>query len=491
MLKKIFLLLTASVIFHACLAENGYHISIHLNGLADTNVILGHYLDKSLYPDDTVRVNSQGKGTFKGDKKLNEGMYIIFPPLGGYFDVIIGADQEFSISSDTSDYVRNFSSSGSLENELFYDFQHYMLSKKDDMVQLQEDFKNAKTDKEKDKLKEKMRAMNDERIEKVKTIRTENPDLFVGQFLSATLEVEVPEAPRDEEGNLIDSNWSYSYYRTHYFDNFDYSDPRMLRTPFFNEKLFKYVDKIIPQIPDSINAELDVIIRNVEHDSVLFSHTLTALFNHYVESKIMGMESVWVYIADNYYLERIWWSKEEYLKELQERVNALKPILLGNIAPDVQLRYVPDDHFKAAQNDTALKRYPHAGEFFNISQIKSDYTVLVFWDPTCGHCKKDIPKFHKIFSDTLKPQGIKVIAISTLFGEDGKEQWVDFVNKNELYGWINCWNPYDYKYKQIYDIRTNPQFFILDHKKEIIAKRIGSEQVTDVIATHKKYKNKN
>ena len=121
----------------------------------------------------------------------------------------------------------------------------------------------------------------------------------------------------------------------------------------------------------------------------------------------------------------------------------------------------------------------------NISEVKSDIMVLFFWEADCSHCKKAVPDLYKHYKDTLESMGVKILAISTLFGEEGKEKWVDFVNKHKLYDWINAWNPYDYNYKVLYDIRSTPQVFILNDKKEIIAKRIGTEQVAEVIQLYK------
>jgi len=97
---------------------------------------------------------------------------------------------------------------------------------------------------------------------------------------------------------------------------------------------------------------------------------------------------------------------------------------------------------------------------------------------------------HKLYVDTLKSMNVQVLAISTLFGEDGKEKWVDFVNKNKLYDWINAWNPYDYNYKLLYDIKSTPQIFVLNSKKEIIGKKLGSENIVQLINAYKKYHNK-
>jgi thiol-disulfide isomerase/thioredoxin len=126
----------------------------------------------------------------------------------------------------------------------------------------------------------------------------------------------------------------------------------------------------------------------------------------------------------------------------------------------------------------------------NIHDVDADYTVLVFWEPTCSHCKKAIPKLHTIYKNELKDQNVKVLAVCTQFGEDGKEKWVDFVNNHQLYDWINAWNPYDYKYKVVYDIRSTPQIYVLNKDKEIIGKKLGPENVPELIEAYKKIKKK-
>jgi len=463
----------------------GYEIGIRLNGIQDTTIILAHYYNKTIYPDDTARLDLHGKGKFIGKKSLPEGLYVVYLPTTKYFELIIGKNQNFSIESDTSNLIDHFKVKGSSENDVFYDFQRYMISKKDDLAKLQKSLSSAPNEQEKIKVRKDIESINNERINKIKTINSQYPDLFVATFLKATLDVEVPEPPKDKNGK-IDSTWQYYYYRHHYFDNFNISDPRMLRTPLYEDKVMNYLEKVIPHYTDTINSEVDMLIDRTRSDSILFRFMLVTLFNYYGKSQIMGMDAVQVHIAEKYYIPDAYWSDKKFIDDLKERVAALKPLLLGKVAPDVQLRIVPVEHFIAAATDTALKKYPHAGSFLNLSQVDANYIVLIFWEATCGHCKVAVPRMYQIYKDSLEKMGVKVIAISTLFGEDGKVEWVNFVNQHKLYDWINAWNPYDYKFKIIYDIKSTPQIFVLNKKKEIIGKRIGPENVVDLINAYSK-----
>ncbi len=480
--KLIFRIFLAFLFCNVAFAkEAGYNISVKVDGLSESNVILGHYFGNSMYPDDTVALNKNGEGVLSGKEKLQEGLYVIYFESGTYFELMMGEDQDFAFETDTNDYVRNLKFEGSKENEIFNNFQLYMLDMHQEAEEIQEQLKSATKEKEKEKLQNQLEDMGKKRIERIDQIKKDNPELFVGVFLKATLDVEVPEELQD------DQKARYNYYKKHYFDNFDLSDVRLAYTPLYEDKVIRYLDHIVLQIPDSLIKEIDVIVEDSRSDSALFRYVLITLFNKYLKSNIMGMDAITVHLAKKYYIPESWWSDEKYIKDLEERVAILEPLLIGVTAPDVQLRFVPADHFKQAANDTALKKYPHAGNFFNISEVDADYTVLVFWEATCSHCKKEVPALYKVYEDSLKSKNVQVIAISTLFGEDGKVKWIDFVNKHKLYDWINAWNPYDYKYKEIYDIRSTPQIFVLDKDKKIIGKRLGADNVAGLINAYMKH----
>jgi thiol-disulfide isomerase/thioredoxin len=480
-----FLLTLSFILYLIPLWSRGYKIQIQIKGVADTSVILAHYSNKSIYPDDTVRVDSKGKGAFLNKKNLPQGMYVLYLPDGKYFDLMMGEDQTFDLYTDTADFIKNTRIEGSVDNTIFFDFQNYMIQKRDILQKYQNVLRSSSDEMEQKNARRGIDSMVNEGKQRVSQIVTENPDLFVSTFLKSTLEVEVPNTPVRQDGT-IDSTWQYRYFKSHYFDNFNPADARLLRTPLYEDKIMYYLEKVILQVPDTINAEVDKLIEESRGDSTLFRYLLITLFNHYGNSNIMGMDAVQVHLAEKYYLQSTWWNDEKFLDDLRDRVKILKPLILGSTAPDVELLVVPTDHFIAAEKDTSLKKFPHVGTLTKISEIKSDYLVLFFWEATCSHCKKAVPEMYKIYKEKLEPKGIKVLAVSTLFGEEGKIKWVDFVNANKTYDWINAWNPYDYQFKIIYDVRTTPQIFILDKDKKIIGKRLGTEQVADLIELYDK-----
>jgi thiol-disulfide isomerase/thioredoxin len=477
---SVLLFLAACILPLPAAFSQGYEIKIKINNLRDTSVVLGHHLANNFIVDDTAKLNGKGIGVFSGKQKLPGGMYFVLLPARVYFDILIGEDQVFYMENDTSDFLNRFRCEGSLENQLFYDYQRFLVDKRNAVTGLQEKIKNTPSEAEKKVLISQIDNINKERLDLIKKITTENPKLFVSTFIKATDEVAVPDPPRDANGNITDSLFQYKYYRAHYFDNFDFTDGRLLRTPIYEGKFNPYFEKVIPQIPDSLISEVDKLIAQARKDPDVFRYVMVTLFNSYATSQIMGMDKVFVHIAEKYYIPEAKWSSSDFIEKLKKQVAERKPLLIGNTAPSIQLVDVPSEHFVEAQDDTAAMHNPYVGNMFTLSEVKAKFTILFFWDADCGHCQKTIPVLHDAY-ERLKDKDVKVIAIHILGGVEGKTKWIKFINDHQYYDWINAWNPYDFGYKEKYDVKSTPVLYLLDEQKKIVAKLISPEQAEEII----------
>ena len=128
--------------------------------------------------------------------------------------------------------------------------------------------------------------------------------------------------------------------------------------------------------------------------------------------------------------------------------------------------------------------------------VDAKYTLLVFYAPDCGHCKKVLPKIKKVIDSlTSKPQILskhkqidaKVYAVQTEFD---KEAWIKFIEEYKIEDWTNVCdiqtdpdgNPAaSSNWRDEYDIYSTPVIYILDEDKKILAKRIDFSQISKVI----------
>jgi thiol-disulfide isomerase/thioredoxin len=200
----------------------------------------------------------------------------------------------------------------------------------------------------------------------------------------------------------------------------------------------------------------------VEPSEETYKFYLIHFLNEYAKSKFVGMDAVYVHIGEKYYCSgKAWWVDEEQLNKICSNVEKLKPILIGKVAPNI-----------------AVQRKD--GTTISLHDVKSDFTVLFFWDPECGHCKKSIPDVVK-FYDKFSSKGVEIFAVCTKTGTDTKGCW-DAIEERDMAKWINTTDPFlKSKYKTLYDIRTTPKIFVLDKDKKIISKGIGGEQLEEVL----------
>lgn len=467
------------LLFPSSLSGQGYRIEIQLKGLSGDTVILGEYFTTRMVPKDTIVVDQKGQGVFEGETPFVGGLYLVYYNPHYYFDMLLGDDQEFLLTADTSDLAGTVKFTGSPDNQIFLDYKNFLQSKREELQQNQSQLAEAGTASDTARIREKQEEINGEMEAYMDLINEQHASLFVSDFIGATREPLAPENLLTGEKRHDDSI-RYFYYREHYFDRFDPFNVRLLHTPLYENKIKNYLSRAVVQHPDSLIAASDFLLEGSKVNEDLYRYMLITLFNHFAESKFMGMDVVYFHIAENYYIPDANWSSEEFISKLKDNLEKNKPTLIGQKAPNLILRQVPGEHFEMAAQDTTIKKDPHIGHDFSLYDAEAPFTILYFWEADCGHCKKSTPALYEVYS-RLKEKGVEVIAVHAINTIEGKEMWVDFVNEHHMYDWINSWSPYSNDFRILYNLQSYPQLFVLDQNKKIVAKRITPEQAERII----------
>ena len=95
------------------------------------------------------------------------------------------------------------------------------------------------------------------------------------------------------------------------------------------------------------------------------------------------------------------------------------------------------------------------------------------------------------FAKDYKDKGVAVFAICTslatrddagnLTMKEVDKCWTT-ISEREMDVFFNTVDPYHRsRYKTVYDIKTTPQIYVLDKDKTILSKRLGAEQLPEVI----------
>jgi len=445
-------------------SQDGHVIKGKVRGWHDTICYLGNYYGKYNSVRDTTRIDKDGSFSFKGKEKLPGGIYLIIFPNKSWLEILIDKEQNITFESDTAKLVESMKVKGSEETDLFYKYLRFIGQKqkaadplKKRIVKINGDSLAASTTK-KDSiriLQEKVTAIEKD-VEKYKEdFISSHPDYLLSAIFKAQKEPVIPAPPTLANGKK-DSTFSYRYYKDHYWDNIPPSDDRLLRTPIFHMKLKQFFEKVIVQDPDSINIESDRLIAKTQGNKETFKYIVWYMTTTYETHTIMGMDAVFVHQVEKYYqTKQAYWVDTVTNEKIVHRALTLKPLLLGKPAPNIIMQ------------DTLDKNVP-------LYDVKAKYTVLVFWDPDCGHCQKVVPKVREEYEKTLKAKGVKVYSVDI---ESNTEKWKKFIIDNKL-DWINVHDKYiQYPLRQLYDIYSTPVIYLLDENKKIRAKRIDAEKL--------------
>jgi len=446
-------------------ANNGHKIEVNIPAFSDTTLILGYYYNQSIHVQDTSYFDNKGTALFEGEEALPQGLYVIYLPNQKYFDLMIDADQHFSLTADTADMVKSLDIKGAEITKKFNDYQRFIMARQQEANSLQQKLQTAGPDSEEaTQIKNQLTGVNEKVQNKWEELQSENQGSMLGVFIKGMQEIEVPRFDIDDSVQNKDSVQRvkrFYYYKNHYFDNMPLDDERLLRTPFFAKKVEQYFSSVIPQVPDTLLKESIKVIEQARPAPKMFNFLVSYLFNYANESEYMGMDKMMVGLAEKYYLSgEATWADEEFLSKLETRVKELKPTLIGNLSHD-------------------LKMQAYTGEYHRLHEIVAPATILVFWETDCGHCKKAIPQLHDLYQDQLRDQGVKVFAVYT---QGDQPEWTEFIEEHELYDFINVWDPYRQSgFRENYDIRSTPTVFVLGEDKKIIGKRISIEDLPGFI----------
>ena len=160
-----------------------------------------------------------------------------------------------------------------------------------------------------------------------------------------------------------------------------------------------------------------------------------------IDNNISFWDSTLTKYRDNF-------SYNSYFKSFEKKVNKIKSVSFGSVAPEIIL------------SDTA-------GKDIALSSLRGKYVLLDFWAGWCGPCRMENPNILKNYLK-YKDKGFEVYQVSL---DRSRSDWVNAIKKDSLI-WYNV---SDLKYFQseaasIYNIDRIPKGFLLDPNGVIIAK---------------------
>ncbi len=413
--------------------------------------LIGTYADQNVRMDSS-RV-SANTASFDKPEGYPQGLYYVIFPDNKFVQIMLGEDQTFSMETSLNDPSQT-SVKGSIENELFYENMKYERAHRTKMQPVTDKLKSLdKESAEYTKAMAERKVLVSEREAHLAAIAKKHPNSFYVKFKQAGQNPTLREDLPDEE--------QVAAYRNEFWDNVDFSDIRIMRTPVIKNKLNRYFTEITPQNPDAIRDAADNLLNRVLDYPRYYQFFANWIVFKYEPTKttLMDAEAVFVHMIQNYFTyNRAFWSDSTQVYGLQLRAHEMAQSLIGQEGPNV----------------TANDQYGKPQTLFDKT---ADYLVVYLFNPTCEHCAVETPKLVELYN---REKGKGHLDVYSIVVDTDDKEWKDYLKNNNI-EFTSVFDPTNKAIYAKYFVNVTPEVYVLNKDRTIIGKNLKIEQVEEVI----------
>jgi peroxiredoxin len=333
---------------------------------------------------------------------------------------------------------------GSPENELY----HAYFKRMDDLRETRDDCNNdwrlQQEDLSLQQLIQAEKALADYQADFVRQNAPSFAARFISQWKYAT--------PPPPERRL-------QWYEEHYLDGVDIAAESFWRSPLALDWLDMFTFKMAPN-PDSARWYAETVLRRLDPNPEARHYYFNYMLNSFESMSRFYFDEMFIYLVEKYVKTgKTPGYSTEAAAEKTETAEKMERLFAGKKIPEATL-------------------YTEKEEPVALYDIRAPYTLLVFFQPDCSHCKKET-NLLKNLSEQFRAAGLQVVMVC------GKPE-----NRLDM-----CWQyrsdytlPDDWllladgksrsKYRSLFNLQSYPRMFLLDKDKTILYRRYGG--VTEV-----------
>ena len=232
------------------------------------------------------------------------------------------------------------------------------------------------------------------------------------------------------------------------FRNMDYTDARLYKSGLFKDAieshfwLLENSGNPLDNVLEEMKISIDAIFTKLSTNEKIFNQLTDYLFDLLERHSLFQASE---YLALKVLNEGSCTITDDLANQL-ETYRAMKK---GNIAADMVF-----DKTNFVNPKITLTK---------LSDIKSNYTVVVFGASWCPKCNEELPEITKRY-DKWKSKGIEVIFVAI---EEGRNSFIDFAESLPFPSYSDG-KKWESKIVKDYYIFSTPTMFLLDSKREII-----------------------
>ncbi len=462
-MKKTFAIFIIILLPLIAAAKPTYKITIQIDDSSDSMLLLGYYYAQNRMIMDTAYNNGRGKFVFEDTTSIYPGLYFFTNNKDRLTEFIIYNEKPFfTLHTDQSAWTMHMKVKGSKQNEIFFAYQKKSETIYQDMDKAKPTLDSAAFVSYQHKQHLRIDSIKQDYIDRY-------PDAMFTKMMKATKNVDEIVPVTNSDGSEMSQHERYMWYMHHYFDFIPLDDNFIIRTPkpVFYQRIVDYTDKYMRGMPPGeICPLLDSLLDRAEPAEQVFRWLLHHLTEKYLQSNIMVYDEVYVHLVKRYFATgRAPWYPPSTIDKEVERANKWDRLLVGREAPELILF------------DTL--RRPHS-----LHHLGGKYTLLLFWSPTCGHCREIIPDVYRVFNQYADSLDITAFAILSEPDDQTVVKWKKFLADHHMTNprWTNLnGGEANIDWREVYDITTTPQIYLIENEKHtFIAKKMNADLLRQI-----------
>lgn len=438
------------------MGQNGCEIKVFLKHFSNDTIWLGQTFGKRNVPDFFGVRQADESFLLKTEKPLPEGMYAIIynrtpTVLSSFQCMLVDGQRKFTIDTKVSNPY-NGDVAGSKENELLYSYNAAFQGFDRQLDDAIDHWRYSPNEENYRKRVEMENTLNRYQVDFI----AHNSGTKVAKLVEQTMLPVPPPNAFHANGWEEEAALRWQWQKQHYFDKMDLSSEEFMRYPQWLEKVDFYILHLPPPSPDTAIALIDEVLAKLENNDSAFQY-----YNKYLTRSLERMtqfrlDEVLVHMIRKYVQtgKSTWPSDSEKQKYLSD-ADRLERLFEGQQGPDVTL-YKKDE------------------STVNLYSIQAPYTLMVYWMPDCGHCKKELPLIMEEYTK-YKDKGLKILSVCGKAGSELPQCWEFAEEKQFPEDWFLAADPQRRSgITSLYNIRSYPRMVIFDKDKNIVFKRSGS-----------------
>lgn len=445
-----------SLLVATAFAQQPCRMELAINGAAGKKIYLANYYGNQLFYTDSAVADAQGLAVFARKSGYKPGLYALLPGTGR-IEVIIN-EPVIRLATEAGDPLGKLRVIESRENTIH---------------QVERKAANA--------------LPEPERTARLGALAAANQGTFAAVLIRMELEPEKVEVKRAD--GTADSAATTDRWRTHYWDNTDLTDPRIVNAPVFQNRLEVLLALGLPQQADPIVAYLDELIVRAGAAEDVKRFIVSLATRKYGEQPTQGLGSICVRMAQRYVCTEPGnkpapdWKPEDSWRKTCVKAARKASLLIGAETRDIVLA------------DTT------GNKWISMHDMPQSCVIVAFWGPHCSHCKQSIPLLYEKYATELKALDVGVYAVAETMSPELFTDWKKFVKENHL-DWVNVgipWPAYsDWRtnpdrlkgspttreslnHAETWEVTGTPRFYVLDKERRMLAQPASLNDLFKVV----------